>query len=324
MYYGFQSMNTNMTKKTIDFLIPVYNEEENIDFLVEKLDEFSKKYIDKIYIRYLFVDDGSQDATYDKLIDLRKNNNKVQVIKLSRNFGKENALTAGLDHIESDACIIFDADLQDPLSAASEMIIKWEEGFDSIVGKRIDRSEDTFLKKFTASIFYKFHNFISEEKIPENVGDFRLISKRVIESIRSLKEKNRFMKGILPWVGYDTYVVEYYRDKRNAGKTKFNYSQLFSLAREGITSFSVFPLRISQFLGLIGILISFILSIYVIIEAIIADTPDGIPIVILLILLFGSLNLLSLGIIGEYVGKNYIESKNRPIYIIAEKNINKE
>ena len=151
-------MNKHSTKKTIDFLIPVYNEEENIDFLIEKLDEFSKKFIDRISIRYMFVDDGSQDATYNKLINIRKNNNKVQILKLSRNFGKENALTAGLDNIESDACIIFDADLQDPLSAANEMILKWEEGFDCVVGKRVDRSEDTFLKKFTASIFYKFHS----------------------------------------------------------------------------------------------------------------------------------------------------------------------
>lgn len=317
-------MNKNLIKKTIDFLIPVYNEQENVDFLVKKLDEFSKEYINRINIRYMFVDDGSQDATYDKLINLRKNNNKVQILKLSRNFGKENALTAGLDNIESDACIIFDADLQDPLSAANEMIEKWEEGFDSIIGKRVDRSEDTFLKKFTASAFYKFHNLISGEKIPENVGDFRLISRKVILSIRSLREKNRFMKGILPWVGYKTYIVEYTRDKRKAGKTKFNYSQLFSLAREGITSFSIFPLRISQFLGLIGIIISLILGVYVIFDAIIGNAPDGIPIIILLILLFGSLNLFSLGIIGEYVGKNYIESKNRPVYIIDEKIINEE
>ena len=201
---------------------------------------------------------------------------------------------------------------------------KWEEGFDCIVGKRVDRSEDTLFKKFTASVFYKFHNLISDEKIPENVGDFRLISRKVILSIRRLREKNRFMKGILPWVGYKTYIVEYTRDKRKAGKTKFNYSQLFSLAREGITSFSVFPLRISQFLGLIGIIISLILGVYVIFDAIIGDAPDGVPIIILLILLFGSLNLFSLGIIGEYIGKNYIESKNRPVYIIDEKIINEE
>ncbi len=307
--------------KTLDFIVPVFNEEENVSLLHQKINEFSKVYEGKIQINIFFIDDGSTDNTFSKLIKMREESNNIKIIKLTRNFGKENALTAGLDFTNADACIIFDADFQDPLTAADEMIQKWNEGHDSIIGKRIDRSEDTFIKRFSSSLFYKFHNSVSEEKIPENVGDFRLISKKIILSIRQLREKNRFMKGIYPWVGNNDAVVEYKREKRLAGNTKFNFSKLFSLAREGITSFSIFPLRISQFLGLAGLVFSIILSSIVLVQSFFGEAPEGIPIIILLILFFGSLNLLSLGIIGEYVGKTYIETKNRPIYVVDQKYI---
>ena len=254
------------------------------------------------------------------MISLAENDHNIKIIELSRNFGKEAALTAGLDISSGDAIIPIDADLQDPVELILDMISVWNSGAEIVLAKRINRSEDSWLKRVTASFFYKIHNSISDIKIPNNVGDFRLMDRSVVNAIKSLPEQQRFMKGLFSWVGFKTASIEYSRLARNAGSTKFSGWKLWNFAIEGITSFSSLPLRIWTYIGFLGAISSFLYAFIIIFKTIIfgIDVP-GYASLIVLLLFFGSLQLIGIGVLGEYISRIYMESKKRPIYIIRNK-----
>ena len=265
------------------------------------------------------VNDGSRDNTLKILKAFADKDKRIRVVDFSRNFGKEAALTAALDYAKGDAVIPIDADLQDPPELILKMIEKWHDGYEVILAKRADRSSDSFLKRVTASLFYKFHNIISQPHIPENVGDFRLMDRKVVDALGGLKETHRFMKGLFAWVGFKTFTLEYTRDVRASGSTKFNGVKLWKLALEGITSFSSAPLTIWLYAGSVIALSAFIYGLYIFIRTLIfgIDVP-GYASLVCLILFFGGLQLIGIGILGEYLGRTYIESKRRPVYIVRE------
>lgn len=306
--------------KKISLIVPCYNEASNIETFynsfVNTFHSIENQYIYEI----IFIDDGSEDETLDKMISLAKNDHNIKIIELSRNFGKEAALTAGLDMSSGDAIIPIDADLQDPVELILEMISVWNSGAEIVLAKRINRSEDSWLKRVTASFFYKIHNSISDIKIPNNVGDFRLMDRSVVNAIKSLPEQQRFMKGLFSWVGFKTASIEYSRLARNAGSTKFSGWKLWNFAIEGITSFSSLPLRIWTYIGFLGAISSLLYAFIIIFKTIIfgIDVP-GYASLIVLLLFFGSLQLIGIGVLGEYISRIYMESKKRPIYIIRNK-----
>ena len=306
--------------KKISLIVPCYNEASNIETFynsfINTFHSIENQYIYEI----IFIDDGSEDETLDKMISLAKNDHNIKIIELSRNFGKEAALTAGLDVSSGDAIIPIDADLQDPVELILEMISVWNSGAEIVLAKRINRSEDSWLKRVTASFFYKIHNSISDIKIPNNVGDFRLMDRSVVNAIKSLPEQQRFMKGLFSWVGFKTASIEYSRLARNAGSTKFSGWKLWNFAIEGITSFSSLPLRIWTYIGFLGAISSLLYAFIIIFKTIIfgIDVP-GYASLIVLLLFFGSLQLIGIGVLGEYISRIYMESKKRPIYIIRNK-----
>lgn len=265
------------------------------------------------------VNDGSKDKTLEILKKYAKSDKRIRIIDFSRNFGKEAALTAALDYSRGDAVIPIDADLQDPPELIQSMIEKWHEDYEVVLAKRIDRLSDSWLKRLSASMFYRTHNLISQPHIPENVGDFRLIDRRVVEALGKLKETHRFMKGIFAWIGFKTFTINYTRTTRAAGKTKFNAWRLWKLAIEGITSFSTAPLTIWFYLGCFIACMSFLYGIDIAVKTVIfgIDLP-GYASLVCLILLFGGLQLIGIGILGEYLGRTYIESKRRPVYIVRK------
>ena len=248
---------------------------------------------------------------------MQKHNSEIRIVDLSRNFGKEAALTAGLNTASGDVVVPIDVDLQDPPELILQMIEKWREGYDVVVGKRINRDSDTWAKRKSAAWFYRLHNKISEPKIPENVGDFRLMDRSVVEALNTLPESRRFMKGLFAWVGFKTAIVEYARPERVAGTTKFNGWRLWNFALEGITSFSTDPLRIWLYLGGMVAFISLLFSIFIVLKVLIYGTDiPGYASVVVFVTFLGGLQLIGIGIIGEYLGRAYIESKRRPIYFV--------
>jgi glycosyltransferase involved in cell wall biosynthesis len=266
---------------------------------------------------FVCVNDGSGDATLDVLLSFARRDSRIKILDLSRNFGKEAALTAAIDHASGDAVIPIDADLQDPPELIPEMVAKWREGYEVVAAKRVDRSSDSFIKRFTAQLFYRFHNKISRPTIPENVGDFRLMDRRVVDALKTLHEYHRFMKGLFAWVGFKTCTLEYTRHSRTAGKSKFNGWRLWKFALEGITSFSTLPLTIWLYLGSLISLCAFCYGTFIFLRTLIFGVElPGYASSICLILLFGGLQLLGIGILGEYIGRTYIESKQRPVYIV--------
>ena len=263
----------------------------------------------------LYVNDGSSDNTLDVMKGFE--DHQVSILDLSRNFGKEIALTAGLDHADADAVIVIDADLQDPPELIPQLIEKWQEGFDVVYAKRTARDGETIIKKATAKLFYRFIQGISRVKIPSDTGDYRLLSRRAVESLRQLRETHRFMKGLFAWIGYPQVAVEYRRDPRFAGDTKWNYWQLWNFALEGITSFTINPLKISTYLGLFTAVGSFIYALFVIYKTLAFGEPvRGYPSLMVVILFLGGVQLISLGVIGEYLGRMFNETKQRPLYLI--------
>ncbi|MDC7251896.1 SfII prophage-derived bactoprenol glucosyl transferase [Wohlfahrtiimonas chitiniclastica] len=301
----------------ISLVVPVYNEEAALPIFYQSVREapFLKDYD----LEIVFINDGSRDQTEAIINALAISDPRVQALSFTRNFGKEPALFAGLEHATGDAVIPIDVDLQDPIEVIPELIEKWQAGFDVVLAKRIDRSSDSFLKRQSAGLFYKLHNKISTPKIEENVGDFRLMSRNVVENIKKLQERNLFMKGILSWVGGQTAVVEYVRAERSAGDTKFNAWKLWNLAVEGITSFSTAPLRIWAYLGFVVALLSFSYGAYMIFEKIVFGNPvPGYPSILVSILFLGGIQLIGIGVLGEYVGRIYMESKQRPRYLLKK------
>lgn len=307
-----------MSNELLSILTPMYNESEGIDFFFETL-EAAMAEIDIDY-EIICVDDGSADDTLEQLQEHAGRNSRVKVLALSRNFGKEAAMTAALDYASGDAVLPIDADLQDPPELITQMVAKWREGYTVVYAKRASRKTDSLVKRQTAQWFYKLFNRMSEIDIPENVGDFRLLDRRAVDAIRQLPEKDRFMKGLFCWPGFKHTVIEFDRQERAQGQTKFNYWRLWNFALSGITSFSTFPIRIGIYLGLTVAFLSFLYGSFVILKTVFTgvDVP-GYASLLVTILFIGGIQLFFLGLLGEYVGRIYKEVKNRPIYLVAEK-----
>jgi glycosyltransferase involved in cell wall biosynthesis len=299
----------------ISIICPLYNEESVVDAFFDQLYSVMQG-LGRTF-EVLCINDGSRDNTLIKLQHQKRERKNIKIIDLSRNFGKEAALTAGLDHASGNAIIPIDADLQDPPDLIRELVASWEKGYDVVLAKRSDRSMDSMAKRLTAGMFYKLNNKISATQIPENVGDFRLITRKVADAIGTLPENQRFMKGIFAWVGFKTTTVEYQRQKRNKGQTSFNGWKLWNFALDGVTGFSTVPLRVWLYLGTFISLASFCYGSFTIIKTLILgiDVP-GYASLLTTILFLGGIQLIGIGVIGEYIGRMYIESKRRPPYII--------
>lgn len=266
------------------------------------------------------VNDGSRDDTLHHLLALHARDSRVVVLDLTRNFGKEAALTAGLDHASGLAVIPMDADLQDPPELIPQLMARWREGYDMVLAVRATRTSDSWMKRNTAGLFYRLINHMSETPIPENVGDFRLMSREVVEALKRLPERRRFMKGLFAWVGFRTTEIHYERPVRHAGQTKFNYWRLWNFALEGITSFSSAPLRLSSYLGLMVSLLSFLYAIKIVVDTLLFGNPvRGYPSLMVAILFFSGVQLIAIGVIGEYLGRLYEESKHRPVYLLRKR-----
>jgi glycosyltransferase involved in cell wall biosynthesis len=300
-------------KLILSVVVPAYNEEEvlpefhrRLTGVLEKLSFFSE---------ILYVNDGSSDETLKVIKDFH--DPRVAVIDLSRNFGKEIALTAGLDHARGEAVVVIDADLQDPPELIPELVEKWREGYDVVYARRSHRDGESYLKKASAKLFYRIIQGVSRVKIPEDTGDFRLLSRRAVESLKQLRESHRFMKGLFTWIGFPQIAVNYRRDPRFAGQTKWNYWQLWNFALEGFTSFTITPLKIATYLGLMTSLASFSWALFVIYKTLAYGDPvQGYPSLMVVILFLGGVQLMSLGVIGEYLGRMFNETKQRPLYFI--------
>jgi len=294
---------------------PVFNEEDAIPIFYNLVRDYEP--LKSYDVEIVFINDGSKDSTESIINSLAASDPLVLPLSFTRNFGKEPALFAGLEHATGEVVIPIDVDLQDPIEAIPLMINKWQAGAHVVLGKRSDRTTDGRLKRKTAEWFYKLHNKISTPKIEENVGDFRLMSREIVESVKMLPEKNLFMKGVLSWVGGDTDVVEYARAERVAGNTKFNGWKLWNLALEGITSFSTFPLRVWTYIGLLVAGISFLYGLWMILDTLAFGNPvRGYPSLLVSILFLGGIQLIGIGVLGEYIGRIYIETKQRPRYLL--------
>lgn len=303
----------------ISIVCPFYNEIDTIKLFFDSIT--STMQLSKLNYEIICVNDGSTDKTLELLYNFASQDKRINVINLSRNFGKEAALTAAIDFAKGDVVIPIDADLQDPPSLIIQMLEKWQEGYDVVLPRRTDRSSDSFFKRLSAVVFYKLHNKISSPPLPENVGDFRLMSREVVEAIKCMPERHRFMKGLFAWVGFKIAVIDYVRAPRCAGKTKFNGWRLWNFALEGVTSFSTMPLSVWLYVGFITAFGSFSYAAFIFIRTIVwgIELP-GYASMISLILFLGGLQLIGIGVIGEYLGRTYIESKQRPIYIVKKNN----
>lgn len=302
----------------ISLVVPVFNEEEAIPFFYDAVRKSSNLNDESVEI--VFVNDGSTDETERIIRDLAEVDPLVQAVSFTRNFGKEAALFAGLEHARGDAVIPIDVDLQDPIEVIPQLIERWRaSGAEVVLAKRTDRTSDSGLKRFTARWFYKLHNMISDPPIEENVGDFRLMSRSVVESIKKMPERNLFMKGILSWVGGRTEIIEYTRAPRASGSTKFNGWKLWNLALEGFTSFSTVPLRIWTYIGSVVATVAFIYGACIIFETLAFGNPvEGYPSLLVSVLFFGGVQLIGIGVLGEYIGRIYLEVKHRPRYICRD------
>ncbi len=310
--------------KKISILIPVYNEEEVLEQLYHRLGKLANDNKDYNF-EFMFADDGSTDKTLDMIKEYAETDDRIGYVSLSRNFGKETGMIAGLDHVTGDATVIIDADLQDPPELIPEMIKYWEEGYDDVYAKRNTREGETWFKLFTAKSYYWLMGKMTPLiNIPKNTGDFRLLDKRCVEAIKQLRESERYTKGMYSWIGFKKKEITYDRDPRAAGEIKQNYKKLFNLAFDGITSFSTTPLRISTFMGVLVSLSAFLYLVFVIVKAVIMGSQvAGYPSTIAIMLFLGGVQLLSLGIIGEYIGRIFKEVKQRPLYFIEESHIAK-
>lgn len=307
-----------MRRDLISLVVPFYNEEETLaDFFREVCPVLD--HIENADYEIVCIDDGSKDATLPALIQRASIDPHIRVVELSRNFGKEAAMTAGIDVAQGNAVIPFDADLQDPPDVIPELVRKWREGFDVVLARRCERATDSYAKRQTASWFYRVHNYISDLKIPDNVGDFRLMSRAAVEALKQLPESRRFMKGLFAWIGFPTTSIEYVRQPRVAGMTKFSGWKLWNFALEGITSFSTLPLRIWTYVGSLSATFALIYAAYLALRTIIHGVVvPGYASIIVAVLFLGGVQLIGIGVIGEYVGRMYLESKRRPIYIIRK------
>ena len=302
----------------VSVVAPMHNEEKNIDFFFENLFPV----LDKLELSYeiICVDDGSSDATLAKLLTYRRKNSRIKIMSLSRNFGKDIALSAGLDHAAGNAVIPIDSDLQDPPELIAQMIQKWREGFDVVYAQRSSRKSDSALKRGSASLFYRVFNLLVDIRLPHNAGDFRLLDRRVVDALGHLPERTRFMKGLFTWVGFKQTGIGFERDQRHAGDSKWTWWRLWNFAIDGITSFSTAPLRLWTYFGLVISALSFIYAVFLIVRTFIysVDVP-GYASLMVVILFLGGIQMVTLGIFGEYLGRVYNEVKGRPLYIVKER-----
>ena len=310
--------------KRISILIPCYNEEKSLPLLYPELVKLMDSEPNYEW-ELMFVNDGSRDETLKVLQDLRSQDPRVNYVDLSRNFGKEAAMLAGFDHVTGDCMVIIDADLQHPPTLIHDMLKLWEQGYDDVYAKRKTRGKESWLRKRLSLQFYKILQSSSRFDVLQNVGDFRLLDRCCINALKKMRESERYTKGMYSWIGFRKKDIEFEQGDRQAGESSWNYRQLFSFAIDGITSFTNAPLRISTIVGFIVSLFAFLYMIYVFIKALIwGDPVQGYPTLVILILFLGGIQLLSLGIIGEYIGRIYNETKNRPDYIVREFNGKKE
>ena len=299
----------------LSLVVPVFNEDESIEIFLTTVEPF----LERAALRFeiVFVNDGSRDDTLARLLDCSRRDPRVRVVNLSRNFGKEAALTAGIDHAKGDILIPMDIDLQDPPDLFLPFIERWREGYDIVYGVRETRALDTASKRLSAKWFYWVFNSMSPVPIPANVGDFRLVDRRAVEVLRQLPERNRFMKGLFAWVGFNSVGVPYERPQRAAGSSKFNLWRLWNFALDGVVSFSTAPLRAWFYVGVVIAAVAVLYALFIITRVLIfgIDTP-GYASLLIAVLLMGAIQLLSLGIIGEYLGRLFLEVKGRPIYVV--------
>jgi glycosyltransferase involved in cell wall biosynthesis len=300
----------------ISIIVCVFNEELALNAFFLRLLPILEKHVQDDY-EVICVDDGSTDGSLSLLMEMAKVNTRLRVIELSRNFGKEAALTAGIEYAAGQAVIPIDADLQDPPELIVDMLSEWEKGADVVLARRSNRDSDSLLKRKTSQWFYRLYNKLSSTHLPDNVGDFRLIDRRVVNAICALPERQRFMKGIFAWVGFKTVTIDYTRAARVSGKTKFTGWKLWNFALEGITSFTTIPLRIWTYIGLIGAFLSALYAGFIVFRTLISgvDVP-GYASLLVAVLFMGSMQLVSVGLIGEYIGRLYVEAKRRPIFIV--------
>ena len=310
--------------KKITIIVPAYNEEESLPFLYERL----TKLIDNIKnykFEVLFVNDGSKDKTLEIIKEIRQKDKRYCYVNLSRNFGKEVAMMAGLDYAKGDAVIFIDADLQDPPELIPELIKCWEEGYDDVYAKRKSREGETFLKKFTSKMYYKVLQKLTKVEIQKDTGDFRLLDRRCVNALKKLRESQRCSKSMFSWIGYNKKEVLFDRDARIAGKTKWNYKRLVDLAIDGITSFTTSPLRLATYIAIPTFIMLAGYFIYVIAKSfVVKEAIQAYQAIILLILFFSGIQILLFGILGEYLGRIFNETKNRPLYLVDEYNGEKE
>lgn len=302
----------------LSVIVPVKDEEAGIAPFMRRIAPILDRVAGSAW-EVLFVDDGSTDATLAAILAAHADDARVRAISLSRNFGKEAALSAGLDHVRGDAVIPIDVDMQDPPEVIAEMVVRWREGHEVVYGVRRDRRSDSLPKRLTADLYYRAHNWLSADKIPEHAGDFRLLDRRVVEVIRRMPERNRFMKGLFAWSGFRQSGVEYERAERTVGTTKFNYWKLWRLAIDGITSGSTVPLRVWSYLGASVALLALLYAGVVVLRTLLfgRDMP-GYPSLMVAVLFLGGVQLISLGVLGEYIGRILVEVKGRPIYVVRE------
>ena len=310
--------------KKVTIIVPAYNEEESLPYLYERLNKLMEE-MKQYEFEILFVNDGSKDKTIELIKEYRENDKRYCYVDFSRNFGKEIAMIAGLDYATGDCVIFIDADLQDPPELIPELLKYWEEGYDDVYARRRSRDGETFLKKFTSKMYYKVLQKMTRIEIQRDTGDFRLLDRRCVNALKKLRESQRNTKSMFSWIGYNKKEVLYDREKRVAGKTKWNYMRLIDLAVDGITSLSTSPLRIATWVAIPTFAMLFVYFIYVIIKCIVTGiVMQAFQAIILLILFFSGIQILLFGIVGEYLGRIFNETKQRPLYLVNEYNGKKE
>ncbi|MBA1204479.1 glycosyltransferase family 2 protein [Pseudomonas capeferrum] len=311
-------MSTN-EKRKISLVSPFYNEEKGVQAFFARINQVFAPLRERYDLEVIAINDGSRDQTYRELLKAQADNAYLTIVDLSRNFGKEAALSAGLDFATGDAVVPIDSDLQHPPEVVLDLIQQWEEGAEVVLAKRIDRETDRPIQKITANWFYKLHNCISDINIPADVGDFRLMDRKVVDALKTLPESRRFMKGLFAWVGFNSTVIEYKVAPREHGTTSFNTWKLWNFAIEGITNYSSAPLRVWTYLGCAVSALSFLYAVYLLIKTLFfgADTP-GYASIMITILFASGVQLIGIGVLGEYVGRIFAESKNRPVYIVRD------
>ena len=304
-------------RRLVSLVVPVFNESEVIGVFYGRASQ-ALAAIEGFDYELVFVDDGSRDDSYAQLTALAAADPRVQVIRFSRNFGHQIAITAGLDHARGDCVVVIDADLQDPPEVVAEMVEKWREGFDVVYGVRAEREGETAMKLFTATAFYRLLNRLTSIQIPANVGDFRLMSRRAVDQLRQLREKDRFVRGLVSWIGFNQTGLTYSRDKRYAGETKYPYRKMIKFAFDGITSFSTVPLKLATWTGYGAALLAVLYLLSVFVQKMLGYTVDGWATIMVAMLFMGSVQLICLGILGEYLGRIFNEVKPRPMYVIQD------